>query len=141
MKKVLILFLVGTLSLLAGCSSSKNNDTPPSQSTENDVEPSDTPTPNPTEQPTSTPMPTPTETPTPEPEKNVITLMSADGKKVIHEFDIPEGYTVVSDKKGNHIELAKLNQLFVNNNINVHGLGINQEDIEKFFVSYLSGGK
>ena len=52
---------------LAGCSSSKNNDTPPSQSTENDVEPSDTPTPNPTEQPTSTPMPTPTETPTPEP--------------------------------------------------------------------------
>lgn len=41
----------------------------------------------------------------------------------------------------NHIELAKLNQLFVNNNINVHGLGINQEDIEKFFVSYLSGGK
>ena len=47
------------------------------------------------------------ETPTPEPEKNVITLMSADGKKIIHEFDIPDGYTVVSDKKGNHIELAK----------------------------------
>lgn len=47
------------------------------------------------------------ETPTPEPEKNVITLMSADGKKVIHEFDIPDGYTVVSDKKSNHVELAK----------------------------------
>ena len=51
--------------------------------------------------------PTEVETPTPEPEKNVITLMSADGKKVIHEFDIPEGYTVVSDKKSNHVELAK----------------------------------
>ena len=47
------------------------------------------------------------ETPTPEPEKNVITLMSADGKKIIHEFDIPDGYTVVSDKKSNHVELAK----------------------------------
>ena len=47
------------------------------------------------------------ETPTPEPEKNVITLMSADGKKVIHEFDIPEGYTVISDKKSNHVELIK----------------------------------
>ena len=53
------------------------------------------------------------ETPTPEPEKNVITLMSADGKKVIHEFDIPEGYTVVSDKKGNHIELAKDDNEFI----------------------------
>ena len=51
--------------------------------------------------------PTEVETPTPEPEKNVITLMSADGKKVIHEFDIPDGYTVVSDKKSNHVELAK----------------------------------
>lgn len=51
--------------------------------------------------------PTEVETPTPEPEKNVITLMSADGKKIIHEFDIPEGYTVVSDKKSNHVELAK----------------------------------
>lgn len=47
------------------------------------------------------------ETPTPEPEKNVITLMSADGSKAIHEFNIPEGYTVVSDKKSNHVELAK----------------------------------
>ena len=57
--------------------------------------------------------PTEVETPTPEPEKNVITLMSADGKKVIHEFDIPEGYRVVSDKKSNHVELAKDDNEFI----------------------------
>ena len=57
--------------------------------------------------------PTEIETTTPEPEKNVITLMSADGKKVIHEFDIPEGYTVVSDKKSNHVELAKDDNEFI----------------------------
>ena len=51
--------------------------------------------------------PTEVETPTPEPEKNVITLMSADGKKVIHEINIPNGYKVVSDKKGSKIELTK----------------------------------
>ncbi len=61
MKKILILFLAGTLSLslLAGCSSSNNNDTPLSQSSEINTTPSDTPTPSPTETPTPTPTPTP----------------------------------------------------------------------------------
>ena len=57
--------------------------------------------------------PTEVETPTPEPEKNVITLMSADGKEVVHEFNIPNGYTVVSDKKGNKIELTQDTNAFV----------------------------
>ena len=47
------------------------------------------------------------ETETPEPEKNVITLLSPDGSKVIHEFPIPNGYTVTSDKKSNHVVLEK----------------------------------
>lgn len=51
--------------------------------------------------------PTNATTETPEPEKNVITLLSADGSKVIHEFAIPKGYTVTSDKKSNHVVLAK----------------------------------
>ena len=51
--------------------------------------------------------PTNATTETPEPEKNVISLLSADGSKVIHEFAIPKGYTVTSDKKSNHVVLAK----------------------------------
>lgn len=49
--------------------------------------------------------PTNSTTETPEPEKNVIELLSADESKVIHEFAIPKGYTVTSDKKSNHVEL------------------------------------
>ena len=47
------------------------------------------------------------ETPTPEPEKNVITLMSADGNEVVCDFNIPTGYKVVSGSKSNHLELTK----------------------------------
>ncbi len=42
-----------------------------------------------------------------EPQKNMFTLLSADGSVVIKEFNVPKGYTVVSDNSSNHIYLIK----------------------------------
>ena len=69
--------------------------------------------------------PTEVETPTPEPEsesesetketiskpeKTVTTLMSKDESKILHEFNIPNGYTIESGDKSNHIVLINKNK-------------------------------
>ena len=77
--------------------------------------------------------PTEVETPTPEPEKNVITLLSPDEKTIITEMDIPEGYTVVSDKKGNHIELTKDDNKYVK--VEIYS-GLNADALSAWFVPY-----
>ena len=51
--------------------------------------------------------PTNSQVETPTPEKNIMTLMSSDGKEIVYELNIPAGYTVISDKKSNHLELTK----------------------------------
>uniref|UniRef100_UPI004057BDBE hypothetical protein n=1 Tax=Acetatifactor sp. TaxID=1872090 RepID=UPI004057BDBE len=44
---------------------------------------------------------------------NVITLTSPDGSEIVQEFEIPEGYTVVSDLTSNCIELVDDDKDFV----------------------------
>lgn len=51
--------------------------------------------------------PTNSQVETPTPEKNVMTLMSSDGKEVVYELNIPAGYTIISDTKSNHLKLTK----------------------------------
>ena len=77
--------------------------------------------------------PTEVETPTPEPEKNVITLMSADNKEIVRELNIPNGYTVVSDKKGNHIEIINDNNEFMK--IEIYS-GLNAQALSEYHQPY-----
>lgn len=77
--------------------------------------------------------PTEVETPTPEPEKNIITLMSADNKEIVRELNIPNGYTVVSDKKGNHIEIINDNNEFMK--IEIYS-GLNAQALSEYHQPY-----
>ena len=105
-KKLLSLLLIATMAVsLVACGtdekpSKDNNDN--KKPTNTVVDATDTPSTDVVET-----TPAEVETETPEPEKNVITLLSPDGSKVIHEFPIPDGYTVTSDKKSNHVVLEK----------------------------------